>query len=84
MDISDRFEVGRILVDELERAVDNLSPFDEKLIKEIKIRANSVKRNMIIFYQRWDRPPELFEQIELMNSVIKKLEQMQNKHVTGM
>ncbi len=83
MDISNRFEVGRILINELEQAVDNLSPYDEKLV-EINKRANSIKRNMIIFYERWDRPPELFEQIEIMNSVIKKLEQLHNKHVTGM
>ena len=39
---------------------------------------------MMMCYEQWDRPPEFIEQIERMDFVIKKLEKMQNKHVTGM
>ena len=84
MDILDRLEVGNILIGEFERLAHKLDPSEEELLSVVIKKANSVKFKMMMCYEQWDRPPEFMEQIERMDFVIKKLEKMQNKHVTGM
>lgn len=80
MKVSDRLLIGKILVDELERLAAEFDPYDDELPEIIK-RAMMTKQKMKIFYKKWGEPPELLKQIEQIDSVIKKLEQLHNKHV---
>ncbi len=83
MNISDRLLAGKILINQFEMLSAEFMPNDDELPKIIK-RADSVKLKMLICYEKWGRPPELLEQIKQIDSVIKKLEQLHNKYVTGM
>lgn len=83
MDISSKLAVGSALISELDRLTDKLNPYDDKLPEIIK-RAVLTKLRMKKCYDLWDQPPALLEQLERIDSVIKKLELIQNKCVTDM
>ena len=78
METSDRFLLGKILIRTLEDEVKKLDPNDEH-IPEIINRAHITRLKMKMFYKKWDEPQEVAEQLDQMESIIKKLEQMHNK-----
>jgi hypothetical protein len=83
MKIEDRLTVGKILIAEFGRLAGQLDPYDEQLPDIIK-RALMTQLKMKAFYDKWDKPPQMLEQLDQMDLIIKRLEQIQNKHVTDM
>ena len=83
MESTEKLRFGRILLDELEKAVSELDPNSE-LLPEIIKKSNIIKLKMLIAYRNMDKSPEMLEQINQLESIIKKVEQMHNKHVTEM
>jgi hypothetical protein len=82
MGIEERLLVGKILLAQLEKEVALLSPQNGDLAKIIK-KAQSTKAQMYLFYLKQDEKSfELLEQIRQMDSIIKKVEELHNKHVT--
>lgn len=78
METTERLLFGKILIAEFGRLSENLDPAEID-VGEIVRRANVTRFKMKTCYEKWDRPAELKEQIDEMDSIIKKLEQMQNK-----
>lgn len=78
MEKSDRFIIGKILIEVLEKHVNRLDPYDDDLA-EIVQRAYKTHLKMHRTYENWGRPVEMLEQLDKMDSIIKKLHQMQNK-----
>jgi hypothetical protein len=80
MSIAEKLLISKVLIDELEFLILDFRPNSNNLPQIIK-RAYSVKLNMQKFYIKNNQPEQLLEQLERMDSVIKKLESMQEKHV---
>ena len=83
MTVKERILIGKILIERFSELADEVSSYHEEL-PVIIIKANLAKFNMVKYYEKWDKPPELLECIEQMDTIIKKLEQKQNRNVTGM
>jgi hypothetical protein len=81
MEVSEKFLLGKILMRSLEEEVNKLDPADDH-IPEIIYRAHKTRLKLKMFYKKWDEPQEVADQLNHLESIIKKLEQMQNKHVT--
>jgi len=81
MDIPERLKMSRVLLGELEKNIVGLEPFDDEF-EEIYSKALHIKMKMKMFYIRTGEPPELLEQFGLIDSVIKKIEDIQNKRGT--
>ena len=79
MNIPDRLKMSRVLLGELEKNIVGLEPFDDEF-DEIYSKALHIKMKM--FYTRTGEPPELLEQFSLIDSVIRKIEDIQNKRGT--
>jgi len=80
MDIPERLKMSRVLLGELEKNIVDLDPYDE--FDEIYSKALHIKMKMKMFYTRTGEPPELLEQFDLIDSVIKKIEDIQKKRGT--
>jgi hypothetical protein len=83
MDLSDRFMVGKILITEFGRLAEEIDPYDDDLPEIIK-RALYTRLKMKCFCIKYDEPPEMVEQLAMMDSVIKTLELKQNRYATDM
>lgn len=81
MHLSERLLIGHILIAEFEKLANNIDPHDDEM-NEVINRANYSLMKMKMFHKKMGEPPEMVQQIEYMATVIKKLEQKQNKHVT--
>lgn len=83
MDITARVLIITLLVDEFNKLAMALDPCDHDF-PEILKKAKLIQAKAERFYIKWDNSPELLERIQSMDSIIKKLEQKQNNHVTDM
>ena len=81
MDIPERLKMSRVLLGELEKNIIDLEPYDDEF-DEIYSKALHIKMKMKMFHTRTGEPPELLEQLGLIDSVIKKIEDIQNKRGT--
>lgn len=81
MEIPERLKMSRVLLGELEKNIVDLAPYDDEF-DEIYSKAMHIKMKMKIFYARKGEPPELLEQLNLIDSIIKKIEDIQNKRGT--
>lgn len=86
--IETKLAIGDILLTEFEKAVANdkevLNGQSEIKLAEVIKRGYGVKKKMQLFYLAHGEPPELDEQIKRIEKIIKRLEELHNKHVTGM
>lgn len=73
--IQEKFAVSKLLLNEFERLVDQLKSNQEKM-PELIAKAYDAQIKMIIFYNKWDKPSEMTEQLEQMSAIIKKMEQL--------
>lgn len=73
MDLAMRLTVGKILVNEFGRIVDE-SELDDYEIDEVVKRASFTYLKMKLFAKKYDDPPELIELTERLNNIIKALE----------
>lgn len=78
MEITERLQLSKVLLGELEKMVLDLNPYDDE-VNEIYTRALHAKMKMKAFYIQYGQKSELLEQINLMDSVIKKIEEIKNK-----
>jgi hypothetical protein len=79
MELEDKILFGRVLIAVLDEQTAKLDdPFDDELPQFIK-RAMMVKFKMKNFYFSHNQPPEMDEQIERMDGIIKRLMDLQNK-----
>lgn len=77
MEVEERLEMSRVLLDELERLTGQLTP-NNKELPEIIEKSLHLKMKMTLFYVRY-QPEGLVDQIELLDSVIKQLKELNNK-----
>ena len=77
MEVEERLEMSRVLLDELERLTGQLTP-NNKELPEIIEKSLQLKMKMTLFYVRY-QPEGLVDQIELLDSVIKQLKELNNK-----
>ncbi|MGB8079815.1 MAG: hypothetical protein WCF83_05015 [Pseudolabrys sp.] len=77
MEVEERLEMSRVLLDELERLTGQLTP-NNKELPEIIAKSLQLKVKMSLFYIRY-QPQELIDQMELLDSVIKQLKELNNK-----
>ena len=77
MEVEERLEMSRVLLDELERLTGQLTP-NNKELPEIIEKSLQLKVKMSLFYIRY-QPQELVDQMELLDSVIKQLKELNNK-----
>jgi hypothetical protein len=77
MEIEAKLELSRVLLSELDRLTGRLSPDDVELPVIIE-KALLLKVKMSLFYIQY-QPQELVEQMEILDSVIKQLKQLNNK-----
>ena len=80
MDIPERLKMSRVLLGELEKNIVDLEPYDDEF-DEIYSKVLHIKMKMKMLHPRTGEPPELLT-IELIDSVIKKIEDIQNKRGT--
>jgi hypothetical protein len=83
MGIEERLLIGEVLLRELKKEAKKLHPIlrpSEDLEKIIR-KANAIKMQMYMCYRTWNKPPELLRQIQEMDSIIKSIEELHNKHV---
>jgi hypothetical protein len=79
MDLKERIFVGQVLVDVLGEYTAKLTdPYDDELPFMIN-RAIVVQLRMKRYYHKHDEPPEMDEQLEKINSIIKSMLELQNK-----
>jgi hypothetical protein len=79
-----RLMLGRVLINRFEELSKDLDPAEGNL-DEVIYRATHAREKMHLVYLKVGEPPELLEQIKKMDSVIKKVEKLQNNHrVTDM
>lgn len=81
--IQDRFFMAQLLLDELERLADQLDPSKGDL-PYILERAYNTQSKMKAFYEKWDEPPVMLEQINQINAVIKRLELLHTNYVNSL
>lgn len=77
MEIEAKLELSRVLLSELNRLTGRLSPNDVEL-PEIIEKALLLKLKMSLFYRQY-QPEELLDQMEILDSVIKQLKELNNK-----
>ena len=77
MEVKERLEMSRVLLGELERLTGQLTPNNREL-PEIIGKSLQLKVKMSLFYIQ-HQPPELLDQIELLDTVIKQLKELNNK-----
>ena len=77
MEVEERLEMSRVLLDELERLTGQLTP-NNKELPEIIEKSLHLKMKMSLFYIRY-QPEGLVDQMELLDSVIKQLKELNNK-----
>jgi hypothetical protein len=79
MELKDRLYLGNALIEILKEHTDRLDdPFDEDLPDYIR-RAIMVKMRMRGFYTQYGEPPEMLEQLETIENIIKSMMELQNK-----
>jgi hypothetical protein len=77
--LKDRLYIGKVLIDILEEQVAKLNdPFDDELPIFIK-RAIMIQLRMKRFYYKHQEPPEMLEQLETIEKIIKNMLELQNK-----
>jgi hypothetical protein len=77
MGIDAKLELSRVLLSELDRLTGQLTPNDVELPIIIE-KALLLKVKMSLFYIRF-QPEELVDQMQLLDSVIKQLKELNNK-----
>lgn len=80
MGIEERLLLGDVLLRELHALTTNLTRFSDDVPKIIN-KAISVRRQMYLCYRIWGEPPKLLEQLKEMDEIIKRIEELHNKHV---
>lgn len=80
MGIEERLLIGDVLLRELHALASGLSRFNEDVPK-IANKAIAIRRQMYMCYRVWGEPPKLLEQLKEMDEIIKKIEELHNKHV---
>jgi prephenate dehydratase len=75
--IEEKLEMSRLLIGELDKLIEGLNPHDDEF-DEIYSRALHLKMKMKLFYAQFESP-ELLEQLTLMDSIIKKIEEIHNR-----
>ena len=83
MEATEMFRFGQILINELEKGINNLRDPHEEELHDILNRSYRVKTKMQILYSKCESI-ELLNQMNQLDSIIKKVEQLHNKHVTEM
>ncbi|HSX39116.1 MAG TPA: hypothetical protein VLI92_00810 [Candidatus Saccharimonadales bacterium] len=77
--LTERLLIGKALISVLEEATSQLDdPYDDSLPEMIK-KAVMAQLRMKNFYSKHNEPPEMFEQLEQMDIIIKRLFELQNK-----
>jgi hypothetical protein len=77
MDIEEKLLMSKILLGELDKMIMGLKPYDDEF-DEIYSRALHLKMKMKMFYAQYE-PPEMLEQLSLMDSIVKRIEDIHNK-----
>lgn len=78
MELKDRLFVGNALIEILKEHTDKLDdPYCEELPMFIK-RALIVQVRMKGFYHQHNEPPEMLEQLEMIQGIVKKMMDLQN------
>ena len=76
MDIEEKLLWSKFLLRELAEQIEKLDATEEELI-EIHLRSTHARLKMKMLYMDTEGPPELFEQIQILDSIIKELERKQ-------
>lgn len=76
--------ITELYLDEFDKLVEGVSPYNKHDFPETFHRIKKVQAKMIKLCLKWDKSPELLEQIQRVEPIIKKLEQKQNNHVIDM
>jgi hypothetical protein len=81
MELKDRLNIGKALIEILqEHTVKLKDPYDDELPMFIK-RAVMVQLRMKRFYHKHDEPPEMLEQLETIEKIVKDMMALQNNRL---
>lgn len=79
VDLTEKMLVGKVLINLLDEQTVNLEdPYDDELPVFIN-RAMIVRLKMKQWHNTHGQPPEMIEQIDQMDKIIKRLMELQNK-----
>ena len=79
MDLKERLLVGNVLIEILKEQTAELDdPYHDELPMFIK-RAVMVQLRMKRFYHKYQEPPEMLDQLEAIENIIKNMIELQNK-----
>lgn len=77
MEITERLLISKVLISKMSEILDQIDPYDDEL-PAIFAKTLHLKMKMKMFYAKHDEP-ELLEQLNLVETLIKKIEDIQNK-----
>jgi hypothetical protein len=81
MELKDRLNIGNALIEILQEQTSKLKdPYDDELPMFIK-RAVMVQLRMKRFYHKHDEPPEMLEQLETIEKIVKDMMALQNNRL---
>lgn len=81
MELRDRLNIGKALIEILqEHTVKLKDPYDDELPMFIK-RAVMVQLRMKRFYHKHNEPPEMLEQLETIEKIVKDMMALQNNRL---
>jgi hypothetical protein len=81
MELKDRLHIGKALIEILqEHTVKLKDPYDDELPMFIK-RAVMVQLRMKRFYHKHNEPPEMLEQLETIEKIVKDMMALQNNRL---
>jgi hypothetical protein len=81
MELKERLHIGKVLIDMLEDATAKLNdPYDDELPVFIK-RAIMIQLRMKRFYYNYEQPPELLEQISIIEGIVKRMTDLESRKI---
>jgi hypothetical protein len=81
MELKDRLNIGNALIEILQEQTSKLKdPYDDELPMFIK-RAVMVQLRMKRFYHKHNEPPEMLEQLETIEKIVKDMMALQNNRL---
>jgi hypothetical protein len=78
MELTERLQLSRVLLGELEKMIVSLDPYDDEL-DEIYSKALHLKMKLKMVFMQHQYVSEILEQIDFIDSVIKKIEKLKDK-----
>jgi hypothetical protein len=83
MELKERLHIGKVLIEMLEVGTRKLTdPYDDELPVFIK-RAVMIQLRMKRFYHTHNQPPELLEQLDTIEKIVKRMTELQNSKFGG-